>query len=330
MMSPNTRRATLALVVALTLGTSSLVGAAEAPPDNKPAGPVDPKAGLTLSDLSNASALSQTMSLTEDGRLLAQASTENLDMTSDVLGYEPKSPRRAFLQSFVVPGWGQWYNGSRIKPFLFLGLEAAGWLGWSNFRGNGKDLEDKYRAYVDEIVSTEYVDQQPRWDYDKYLEGLEQVYGITSDTMTYQIIVDNVVEEKVFSHHVYEDENGNPIKDNTYYENVGKYDQFVFGWADFDNDAVESPLDSTVNYVTEYRHSYLGQRDHANREFSKASTVLILTIGNHILSAVEAALSAKRYNKSMDQFGTIDADLRLTQANINDRLRPTLTLRYRF
>ncbi|MEW5796303.1 MAG: hypothetical protein AB1772_08060, partial [Candidatus Zixiibacteriota bacterium] len=38
-----------------------------------------------------------------------------------------KSPFKAFILSAVLPGAGQYYMGSRIKPILFLGAEAAAW-----------------------------------------------------------------------------------------------------------------------------------------------------------------------------------------------------------
>jgi hypothetical protein len=125
------------------------VWASDAPPVPDRAGPVDPMAGITLDDLSDGYALNSTMALTEEGWLLAQASDEPVDMEGDVLGYTPKSPRRAFLQSLLIPGWGQWYTGNKWKPFLFLGLEAAGWMSWSNFRGKGDDLEVIYEAFAD-------------------------------------------------------------------------------------------------------------------------------------------------------------------------------------
>ena len=36
-----------------------------------------------------------------------------------------KSPVRGFFYSLLVPGLGQFYYGSRIKPLVFLSVEAA-------------------------------------------------------------------------------------------------------------------------------------------------------------------------------------------------------------
>ena len=293
---------------------------------DEPVGPVNPRPGISLHDLSAQSNLGLAFALSDDERLYAQNDDAmTTDYSGNVYGYKPKSSRRAFLQSFVIPGWGQWYNGSRIKPFLFLGLEAAGWYGWSHFRSNGKDLRTKYEAFAD--------DPATGWDFDKYTNGLTVVYDIVADTIPYNnpaydpINNPDEPEFLVFSHHILPSDLNN--KNETYYENLGKYDQFVFGWSDYPE--MQEVSDTTgINRLTPNRANYLGQRDDSNREYNKASTVLILTIGNHLLSAFEAAIGAKRYNRAMDQFGSIDTDLRLTQSATSTELAPRFTIRYHF
>lgn len=321
------------LIVATIMAASGPAVAATSGEQASPErlGPVNPLPGLTLADLSERAKLNATMSLTDEGLRLAQVDSDVPDFGGDVYGYEPKSPRRAFLQSLVVPGWGQWYYGSRWKPFVFLGLEAAGWYFWSDFRSTGSDLEDQYQAFANFVVD-EQTGQQ-RWDFERYIDGLQEVYEIDDDRQAWRN--PDTGDSTFFSHHI-SDEDAQE-KDDTYYENIGKYDQFAFGWHDFNpNDKDFGPGDTTysdgtpITFVTEDRQSYVKQRDEANREFNKASTVLILTIGNHLLSAFEAAIGAKRYNRSRDQFGSIDADIRLTRTNLSSELAPRFTLRYLF
>ena len=295
-------------------------------------GPIDPHAGMSIDNLSRQAALATTMYLIDDPILLAQAPSGS-DSTAGMYGYVPKSPKRAFAQSFLIPGWGQWYNGSRIKPFVFLGLEAAGWFGVNQFHSKGQKKQDKYQRFADNTTDG--------WDYQRYLRGLLAVYKDTldaplaSDTLMYKNPLwgtdacGSCPRFLTFSHHVYTDGDGNPIKNQTYYENVGKYDQFAYGWRDFKEITV--PQDTVgVDFRTPNRKSYLNQRADANREFSRASTVLILTIGNHLLSAFEAALGAAHHNKSMDQFGTVGAQLRLARSQTDGKLYPKLLVGYRF
>ena len=35
-----------------------------------------------------------------------------------------KSPKGAFIRSVAFPGWGQWYNGQKIKAFLAFSVEG--------------------------------------------------------------------------------------------------------------------------------------------------------------------------------------------------------------
>jgi hypothetical protein len=296
-------------------------------------GPIDPHAGFSIDNLSRQSTLVSTMYLIGDPILLANAQKGD-ESTAGMYGYKPKSPKRAFAQSLLIPGWGQWYNGSRIKPFVFLGVEAIGWLGVSHFHSQGIKKQDQYQNFADDLTSG--------WNYTSYQQGLLAVYGVSSDTIPYKnpLWGDSCLTHDcggisptiVFSHHIPTDANGNPIKTQTYYENVGKYDQFAFGWRDFKNgEPITNPTDTIgVDFKTPNRNSYLHQRADANREFNRASTALILTISNHLISAFEAALGASHRNKSIDQFGTISAHMRLAQSQIDGTLSPKFYLGYRF
>jgi hypothetical protein len=44
---------------------------------------------------------------------------------ADSVKARTKSPRGAMLRSAVLPGWGQWYNGQKIKSFLVVGGELG-------------------------------------------------------------------------------------------------------------------------------------------------------------------------------------------------------------
>jgi hypothetical protein len=318
-----------AVVIALA-GFALAHGVESAPPT----GPLDPLAGISIDNLSRQSSLAMTMYLVDDPVFYAQ-SAGGRDSTAGMYGYESKSPKRAFAQSFLIPGWGQWYNGSRIKPFIFLGLEAAGWVGVSHFHNQGQKKQGVYQRFADDPVGG--------WGYQRYLDGLKAVYGVDSDTMRYinpawehctepGCKFDTTNKYTVFSHHIDTDADGNPIKNQTYYENVGKYDQFALGWRDFkDGQTITNPDDTIgVEFLTAHRESYLNQRADANREYSRASTILIVTFGNHLLSAFEAALGAARHNKSMDQFGTVSAHLRLARSGTDGKLYPKLYVGYRF
>ena len=268
--------------------------------------------------------------------LYAQAQSDS-GAPVDIYGFKKKSPARAFLQSFLIPGWGQVYNGSAFwKPVAFVGIEASGWLGVAHFHGNGNKKQDDYRAFADQ-----------HWDSAGYFNGLYHVYYLGHytlppgydrryvDTLSY-FLIDSATEiPRTWSHHAFFKDESKPVPRDEYYENVGKYNQFAFGWDDYpkigDTNFPRTPEDTShLNYVPPHRHQYLVMRDKANKEYKKASTILVLTIGNHLLSAFEAAIGARRYNHAQDQFGGVETRMRLARSPGGRGYMPTLTLGYRF
>jgi hypothetical protein len=256
------------------------------------------------------------------------------DEPVDVYAVKKKSPARAFIQSFLIPGWGQLYAKSAIwKPILFVGLEAGGWFGVTTHRGNGNDKEKVYRAFADDY-----------WDPDRYINGLnETFYNGTQienrylDTISYTTLDDD--DKLVYhslSHHAFFKSDGSGVEKDEYYENIGKYHQFNFGWDDYPqvgSDAFpEDPSDTAhLNYVSPHRKTYINMRDEANQEFKRASTFLAATVANHLLAGFWAAIDARAYNRTQDQFSRVEPQLRLVKSpSAPGRLMPQVTMTYRF
>ncbi|HSG99226.1 MAG TPA: DUF5683 domain-containing protein, partial [candidate division Zixibacteria bacterium] len=131
----------------------------------------------------------------------------------DIYGFEKKSPRRAFLQSFLIPGWGQYYaRGAWWKTVAFLGIEAASIYGAINFNSNGNDMEAEYEAFADAHWSGKdyviglkqvfYPNNEDAWDF--RVEGTDTTYNWAIDTMLYTILVQGEFgqepEERRWSH----------------------------------------------------------------------------------------------------------------------------------
>jgi len=276
---------------------------------------------------------------------LAQAGEQG-NRPVDVYGFKRKSPTRAFLQSFLIPGWGQLYAKSAFwKPIAAVGIEAAGWAGYVSFSGKGHDKEDEYRAYADD-----------HWDSTKYVVGLYNSYyyrdypqsiGYTIegtdtlinrylDTTTYIVLnSENEIVPRSLSHHAWYKEDGASVARDEYYENIGKYNQFNFGWDDFPAVGTDSfplhPDSSQAKYVSPNRTTYLGMRNDANSELSKANTMLIVTVANHLLWGFWAALDARAFNRAQDQFSHIETNLQLVKSPSNpQKYMPYLTMKYRF
>ena len=84
------------------------------------------------------------------------------------------------------------------------------------------------------------------------------------------------------------DANGNVIKTNEYYENIGKYDKFNRGW--------EDAIIGSNAETTDEREAYLNLRKDANDFFGLATTTASLVIINHLISVGDAIFTAKKLN----------------------------------
>lgn len=78
---------------------------------------------------------------------------------------DTKSPMLAFLMSAVLPGWGQLYTGHTTKAKVFLGVEAAIWIGYASYTIQGDMRREDYEEYAtifagvgDNVSSSYYQD----------------------------------------------------------------------------------------------------------------------------------------------------------------------------
>jgi len=223
--------------------------------------------------------------------------------------FETKSPRRAFLYSLLVPGLGQLYAGNKLKAALFFVADVAAWGGYLSFRANGHDQEDAFRAYADL-----HWFEQPYWD------SLLSVRSIAK----WQ-------DGDVFPHHIpYEVTAAGDtvaLKNLEYYENIGKYQQFIWGWDDLAQIS-SSAAEPEDNYSSAHQGVYVVMREDANKQFDRATTMAIVSIANHLISAFDAAMTARRHNRSTEQARKLDVDLKLVT---HDRTAmPWVNVAYRF
>ncbi|HQG44998.1 MAG TPA: hypothetical protein PLG50_05020, partial [bacterium] len=91
-------------------------------------------------------------------------------------------------------------------------------------------------------------------------------------------------------------------KDQQYYEMIGKYNQFNYGWNDIYT-TTPSPTDKMTYLKDQIRSPrrlyYETRRDASNRNFKHATTCLTVVILNHMTSALEAAFSVSRHNREV-------------------------------
>lgn len=201
------------------------------------------------------------------------------------------SPFKAVAMSALIPGAGQAYNGSWIKAAAFFAAELGGWVAYRHFDQRGDELTDVYQAFAD-----------AHWSATEYYEWLAQRSGCSAGDLACL----QEYERDTFSHHLPNEKN------QTYYENIGKYDQFNIGW----DDAQQGGGRDSAN-----REVYDFMRADANDKYGTATLFASAVLFNHVFSALDAAWTTNRYNKKIARasFGLIRSS--------DQRLHPVFTLK---
>lgn len=224
---------------------------------------------------------------------------DDLSLTDDIYSFEAKSTKKAFFYSLALPGLGQYYAGSRVKPLIFFGVEAILWSGYFMYDGKGNDKRTEYQNFADEHYAWQ--------DFIVWWEGLSEN------------------QQDSFSHTLpWDDERNTVIRNHEYYENIGKYDQFQIGWDDIPNHAYPPPFGDSA-YYDGNRQTYLSLRRKSNDYFQNANTMIMLSLANRIVSAFEAALTAKNFNKGQKRFS-----FKVRTKDWGRGQIPMVTMSYRF
>lgn len=210
--------------------------------------------------------------------------------------YSKKSPVLAGLFSLVIPGTGELYSGSYWLAGLFAALEGAGWYFNASQTGKGDDKTAEFEVYADQ-----------HWSAVKYAEWLNanaknfpggenavQIDINSDESLPHwqRVNWDQMHETEMaipqFSHKL------PPHGDQQYFELIGKYNQYSYGWDD--------KTSGDYWYPSARFEYYSGLRGDANSFYDTADTILNLIILNHVLSAIDAAWAAARFNQFVDLY----------------------------
>ena len=213
------------------------------------------------------------------------------EQLEDLRPREPtKSPNRAFLSSLVVPGSGQLYAGAK-RGYFFLAADIALLVGYFVTRSDAENTRDEYRDLVKAHVKcfddpTSNSTDDPPCNFEPW-DKIEDFEHAT--------LYDNW-------RNVYTENNGEPLP------RMGKWywdDRGAFKDEDRGENS-DSPIRTEAKRL----------RLESNDKFEVARTLLGGVILNHAISAVEARIFAKKYNKKKESqmawFKPIDLDVRTT------------------
>jgi hypothetical protein len=210
--------------------------------------------------------------------------------------------------SVLMPGAGQFYNGDYLKSALFFATEVAAITVGVIYDKKGDDETAVFESYA-----------QQHWSVARYalwtITNLKTLNG-SLDPNDYSNLFADAAQTKVnwavlnklendiggyYSHRLAH------FGEQQYYEMIGKYPQFNPGWDDFGDE--HTPFKYGDDVTPRYHH-YSDMRGKANSFYNVMNTAVIIVIVNHVISAVESAWSANKFNKK------IESKVTLRKANV--------------
>jgi hypothetical protein len=190
---------------------------------------------------------------------------------------------RPVLLSLLMPGLGEATTGHK-RGYVLMAADLLSWYGVKHYHDQGKERRQDYYDFLD-----------AHWT-EARLAGR---FGTTDDPGTFFYDVTDYQDLSLWVSR--EDD------EREYYENAGKWDQFVFGWDDFSDPRGWSAdwwhdtnpdwndwgdLDTSIlkdSRVSANREIYRGMRRDSNASFDDRDKLVYLNIFTRLLSAVQVA-----------------------------------------
>lgn len=262
-------------------------------------------------------------------------SVKKINFASNLKNY--RSPRKAMFRSLLLPGWGQAYAKKEWKTAIFAGVEVGAIIGIAvmNYLGDEKGKEavdfaqanyskDNFVKFYQNYVS--YV--RSVFDND---EQYDQLSSTQIDSMVDAEIVQDMFLGDSISNFI---NNTASVEVSDMWGNRGeKPNNYIAGWNDFSDspedlaatgyyfDNTGYHLDNTkysffdqdttwlINNLStkdkgilgysNLRLKYLDLREEEDSYYDRKTLFIGLLILNHVVSAVDAFISAKAYNDEM-------------------------------
>ncbi len=267
--------------------------------------------------------------------------------------YTKKSAAKAMLFSAVFPGAGQIYaNPKSITAYIFPLIEIGLWYGYTKFSRQGNDKEIEYTAFADD-----HYDRQNQYDVqiDLIQKNIGDIYNPGLQDGNDESNLDD-----------WEDEYGNGGHfnldlENTqhYYEDIGKYNRYLFGWQDwyevyalhpngfltnpnweFDSENKWIGMGDPTNPGSEYyishlesfnrfdgkysiyRSEYIKMRRDAENLYDKAVYCSFGIVMNHIAGTLDALRVTKKKNWELSSNEKMK--IRISPVFVNNTLSPAI------
>ena len=167
---------------------------------------------------------------------------ESTDSDFVKTNYKQKSAAKALMFSAIFPGAGQFYASPKsITAYIFPVLEVGLWAGYFSYKKKGDDIEKDYQYYANGEVIGTYTEDCPFDDPDgnPYYSAGDPIhrYERWRQYKAQENLRDNANNPFYDTHFRLDGigEDGTITQNNTqhFYEDIGKYNKYLFGWEDW-------------------------------------------------------------------------------------------------
>lgn len=259
-------------------------------------------------------AIAGTNPLTGNARrdLLAVSPSDSLPQSQSVMVQSQtdrsklKSPLLGGAMSLLIPGSGEFYSDRLVKSGIFFAIEVAVVTTAIVYNTKGNNKTNEFQNYANQHWSAV--------DYATWINQNGAAYDESGAPNPAIIINPNTSLpswERVdfaainaweaeshttgFSHELPQ------YNTQQYYELIGKYSQFKYGWDTYvGKDGTRYGDDGyDVTYIPQQMKTYADNRGKANDYYYTAELATALIVVNHVISALDAAWSTSNYNKEI-------------------------------
>jgi hypothetical protein len=259
-----------------------------------------------------------------------------------------KSARKAMLMSAIFPGAGQFYvDRSHWTTYIFPIVELGLWYTLFHYTKKGDDKTAKYEKYA-----LQHYNREHQYWTQAHLIGANNATLYEGPRSSDGTLIDWG--------------NGGHFKldrENTqhFFEDIGKYCKYVFGWDDWFDTYVRvispgvvdvywifngetapdlirwignSPISdpSRIDGVySELRDEYIKMRQKAEDYYSTSRSMRFYILLNHAVSVVDANLMARKYNaRQAQQHSNYSFQPHIRTAFIDNNVTPILGISVRY
>jgi hypothetical protein len=220
-------------------------------------------------------------------------------------------PGKPLIMSLLVPGLGQLYNKEPIwKPGLFIGTEilSLGSILYANKRAD--EIRINYQNFADDNWNLQnwwnftqagptIIENNGLYFTDNKLKAMRNYIGTHHLTIHLKGDLLNLFNTEFLTSDSLAlissylgSEDISMVKDRHYYENIGKYDQFIGGWSDVFTDWYweEKDVGDSIEIIikTPKKQDYLNKRYESNQWLSFAKFSVSAMMFNHVVSGLQA------------------------------------------